>query len=430
MRIRLLPFILFCIGFSILLIGEGFLLFQSFHISSEENDLPTRSPVATPSVSSASADFSLAARSVRLQNGQVPDFYVLNGYEITPAAEGMKRIRFMAQSPDGRLFLTDMYDLSDNSKGSVYILDDWNEQTKKFGTRHVYLTNLRNPNSIAFYRDQQGVDWLYLALTDKLVRYRYAARETEPTSAPKTIATFPDYGLSYKYGGWHLTRTVASHGDKIYVSVGSSCNACEERSDEWQRASILQMNPDGTGQKVYASGLRNAVGIKWVGETLFATEMGSDHLGNDKPADKLYEIKEGVHYGWPYCYESLGHVFEDTTIAWKQKNVDCEDVPRSYAAFDAHSAPLGLEYFNKEGTDERLKDAFLVGLHGSGVVSIGNGYRIVRVNSKGFVQEVVAGFLKNETRIGRPVDILQNDANSFFFTDDFAGVLYYVGRSQ
>src|SRR6185295_17337028 len=104
-------------------------------------------------------------------------------------------------------------------------------------------------------------------------------------------------------GGWHLTRTILIGGNgKLYVSVGSSCNACEEKEEV--RASILEMDSDGQNQRPFAHGLRNAVGLRWANSSLFATNMGSDHLGTEKPADTMYRIKEDGNYGWPYCYQS------------------------------------------------------------------------------------------------------------------------------
>ncbi|HTH51682.1 MAG TPA: hypothetical protein VL501_07100, partial [Pyrinomonadaceae bacterium] len=152
-------------------------------------------------------------------------------FEIIPAAEGLKRVRFFAKAPDGRLFVTDMYNLTDNKRGVIYILDGWDPAKGKFNKITPYMSNLRNPNSVQFYRDADGQDWLYIAETDKLTRRKFTAGETEPTDThPQVLATFPDYGLSYKYGGWHLTRTVAfSPNGKLYVSIGSSCNSCEEK---------------------------------------------------------------------------------------------------------------------------------------------------------------------------------------------------------
>jgi len=242
----------------------------------------------------------LTPHPVSLSSGKSFTLNLPEGFEISVAAQGLKRVRFLAKSPDGRIFVTDMYDRTDNKKGAVYILDSFDPASKSFRSVTPYLTGLRNPNNLAFYRDPSGADWLYLPLTDRLLRYRYKAGESAPSGEPEVLATFPDYGLNYKYGGWHLTRTVVIGGNKVYVSVGSSCNACEEKEEV--RATILEMDPDGKHQRYFARGLRNAVGLYWVDGKLFATDMGADHLGDHKPADTFYEVRDGVNYGWPYCY--------------------------------------------------------------------------------------------------------------------------------
>ena len=245
----------------------------------------------------------LVPHRIGLANGKVFDLNLPQEFGISVAAQGLKRVRFMAQAPDYRIFVTDMYNLADNTKGVVYILDEFNPATETFKKVTPYLQGLRNPNTVAFYRDQNDVDWFYLALTDHLLRYKYIAGEDTPSAKPEVLATFPDYGLGYKYGGWHLTRTIAIGGNgKIYVSVGSSCNACEET--EAVRASVLEMDPDGRNQKQFARGLRNAVGLRWIKDRLYATNMGSDHLGDGKPADTMYALKGGTNYGWPHCYQS------------------------------------------------------------------------------------------------------------------------------
>ena len=238
----------------------------------------------------------LIPHSISLKNGSHFSLNLPSNYEIIPAAEGLKRVRFFAKAPDGRMFVTDMYDLSDNKKGTVYILDEWNATTGKFGKVISYMTGLKNPNSVQFYTDTNGQDWLYIAETHQLTRQKFNKGEIKPTSTAEILATFPDYGLSYKYGGWHLTRTIAVGGNgKIYVSVGSSCNACVEK--EKVRASVLEMNPDGSEQRIYATGLRNAVGLKWIGKFLFATNQGSDHLGKNKPDETFYALKRNADYG-------------------------------------------------------------------------------------------------------------------------------------
>src|ERR1043165_291004 len=244
------------------------------------------------------AALKLTPHHITLANGKSFDLNLPEGFEIAVAAQGLRRVRFMALSPDNRLFVTDMYNKTDNSRGVVYILDQFNPATHEFKKITKYLSGLRNPNSITFYTDHDGVDWFYLALTDRLVRYRYERGKDSPSGEPQVLATFPDYGLGYKYGGWHLTRTVLIGGnDKLYISVGSSCNACEEKEDV--RASILEMDPDGKNQRHFARGLRNAVGLRWIDGQLVVTNMGADHLGLNRLEDTMGVIRDGTNYWWP-----------------------------------------------------------------------------------------------------------------------------------
>jgi glucose/arabinose dehydrogenase len=372
----------------------------------------------------------LTLHKISLADGKTFELNLPEDFDITVAAEGLKRVRFMARSPDNRIFVTDMYNLTDNERGVVYILDDFDTRQGKFGKVTRYLTRLRNPNSIVFYTDRSGVSWLYLALTERLVRYRYNEGDNAPSGAPETLSTFPDYGLSYKYGGWHLTRTVTvGPNDKIYVSVGSSCNACEEK--EKIRATVLEMDADGRHQRIFASGLRNAVGIKWVDGRFFVTDMGADHLGDNKPQDTMYVIKEGLNYGWPYCYQYRSKVYADTQFnKTANRKFDCSDVPLAYAAFAAHSSPLGLEYFGSDNQSPGLQNSFLVALHGSSDHRLQRGHSIARVRQGTTAQDFVSGFLQNGKVYGRPADVLRLGPDRFLFTDDHSGVIYYVFKSE
>lgn len=376
-----------------------------------------------------SRQVKLMPHKITLADGEAFSLNVPEGFDISVAAEGLKRVRFMARSPDNRIFVTDMYNLTDNRRGVVYILDDFDERKGKFGKVTPYLTGLRNPNSVAFYTDREGNSWLYLALTDRLVRYRYLNGDDAPRGAPEVLATFPDYGLSYKYGGWHLTRTVAVGPDeKIYVSVGSSCNACEEKEEI--RATALVMDADGRHRRIYAKGLRNAVGIKWVNGKLFATNMGADHLGLNRPQDTMYQVTEGLNYGWPYCYQYRSRIYRDTQFDKSARRFNCEDVPRAHAAFPAHSSPLGLEYFESQQHSSILQNSFLVALHGSSDHKMGRGHVIVQVNESAVVRDFVSGFIQEGKLYGRPADVMQMGADRFLFTDDYAGVVYYVFRKR
>ncbi len=252
--------------------------------------------------------------------------------DIAVAATKLPRVRFFAPSPDGRVFATTMYSLADNRRGAVYVLEGFDAQTHGFTKVTPYLEHLRNPNSLAFYTDEKKQAWLYLALTDRLVRYKYSAGDSAPTGPPQLLTRFPDYGLGYKYGGWHLTRTVAIatlHGrPRVYVATGSSCNYCKEL--EAVRASVVSMDPDGGRMAIVAHGLRNAVDLRFVpgldGGAVFATNMGDDHLGDQAPEDTMFEIDAAnrqrptagaaaLNYGWPKCYFDGGKaVLDDTPL--------------------------------------------------------------------------------------------------------------------
>lgn len=367
----------------------------------------------------------LVPNNVTLKNGKSFNLNLAEGFEIIPAAEGLKRVRFFAKAPDGRIFVTDMLNLTDNKQGKVYILDGFDPDTGKFASVTPYMTNLHNPNSVQFYRDAKGQDWLYLAETHKLTRRKFTKGETKPSDDnPQTLATFPDYGLSYKYGGWHLTRTIAfGPNGKLYVSVGSSCNSCKEK--EKVRASVVEMNPDGTGQREYAKGLRNAVGIRAIGKFVFATNQGSDHLGVDKPDETFYALRRGADYGWPYCHSANGRIIADPEL---KRTGGCRKVPAPYAHFPARSSALGFDYFDDADAPEAIKGAFLVALHGSSDKAMKSGYKVALMRKGDPNRDFLTGFLDNGTVNGRPCDIMKLDANSFLLSDDHTGVVYYVRR--
>lgn len=381
----------------------------------------------------ANAQTRLIPQRVSLKNGKTFALNIPSGFEIIPAAEGLKRVRFFAKAPDGRLFVTDMYNLTDNKRGVIYILDGWDEVSGKFAKVVPYMTGLHNPNSVQFYRDSNGQDWLYIAETEKLTRRKFTSGEEKPTDTdPVTIATFPDYGLSYKYGGWHLTRTIAfSPAGKLYVSVGSSCNSCVEK--EKIRATVLEMDPDGKNSRVFARGLRNAVSIKWMNDSLWATNQGSDHLGTARPDETIYRLGPPANaggsdnpadYGWPYCHSSNGRIFADPKI---KRRSGCRNVTRPDLFFPARSSAMGFDFFD-QNSDTALRNSFLVSLHGSTNKDIGHGYKIVSVQKGRRSRDIITGFLQRGKVVGRPCDIYKLGPNSFLFTDDYAGVVYLVRR--
>ena len=194
------------------------------------------------------------------------------------------------------------------------------------------------------------------------------------------------------------------------------------------RATVLEMNPDGTARRYVARGLRNAVGLRWVGGRLYATNMGADHLGPHRPADTMYAVEAGANYGWPYCYQSGQKVLADGKYNPRGSKFNCRRVPAAYAAFDAHSSPLGLEYFDQAYGPE-LGGSFLVALHGPTKGGPPHGHRVARVRAGGgpaSVEDFITGFKRAGKINGRPCDLLRFGRGGFLLTDDHAGVVYYV----
>lgn len=187
------------------------------------------------------------------------------------------------------------------------------------------------------------------------------------------------------------------------------------------------MDPDGKNQRHFVRGLRNAVGLREVTGQLFATNMGADHLGDHIPADTMYALKDGSNYGWPYCYQSGPRRLPDKILNPRSRKMNCSEVPQAFTAFDSHSSPLGLEYFDRFNSAE-LADSFLVSLHGSTKKGLGRGYRVVRVREDGTIDDFITGFIRGVKVNGRPVDVFRVARDAFLLTDDGAGVVYYIRR--
>ncbi|MCF3110599.1 hypothetical protein LL912_17565 [Niabella sp. CC-SYL272] len=372
-------------------------------------------------------DIQRTTQSIYLKKGRSFQLKVPVGYRIDVAVQGLERPRFFSKSPDGRLFVTDMHDRSDNRKGRILILEQWDAKEKTFGKVTTFLSGLHNPNQVAFYASGEQT-YIYIAETGKLSYYKYLPGDSVPTGKPVVIATFPDYGLSYKYGGWHLTRSMAFYRNKIYVSVGSSCDACIETEDI--RATVVEMDPDGGHQRIFARGIRNAVGIKWVKDALWVTHMGRDNRGPDKPEELFHTVTDNGFYGWPYYYQYRKTIIADTQFLKSKRSSFVRKPPVAPYAFKAHSAPLGFEYV-ADFEDPLLNNTFLVALHGSTSVWRQRGNAIVQLTADGGYREVISGFLQGKTenvRYGRPCDIIQWNQHSFFISDDKNGVIYFFGK--
>ena len=322
-------------------------------------------------------------------------------------ADNVPGARVMAIDGRGNMWV------SQRNEGTVSLVTI---EDGKVTSQNAVLRGLNNPHGLAF--DPQDPFLLYIAEEDKISLLR-----TYSEAPLEKIIDLPN-------GGRHTTRTLMfGSDDRLYVSIGSSCDVCHEEDE--RLATIYSMQKDGSDFKQFAKGLRNAVFMATnpVDGKIWATEMGRDGLGDDIPPDEINIIEEGKNYGWPICY---GKNIHDTQF---DKNTyirnPCQEPfeTPSYIDLQAHSAPLGLAFVPEEGWPEELWYNLLVAYHGSWNRTEPTGYKISRIkldvrgNYLG-EEDFISGWLTKEGALGRPVDILIQPGGIMYISDDKAGVVY------
>lgn len=341
------------------------------------------------------------------------------GFSISIYAKGLIDPRVLAYDPAGNIIV------SVPSEGKVLALKD--ENGDGFAEKHIVVAEgLKSPHGLAT-RCINDVCTMYIAETDQVARYDFDTYNIKAINKKKII--------DLPGGGNHFSRTLMfmpyPDHDRLLVSVGSSCNVCNEHDD--RRAKILSANFDGSDLKTFASGLRNSVfmAIHPVNGKIWATEMGRDLLGDDTPPDEINLIEEGKNYGWPICYGKNIHDTEfDKNTYIRNPCMAPFEVP-SYIDIPAHSAPLGLAFFPEEGWPEEYWYNLLVAYHGSWNRSEPTGYKIVRykLDAQGNylgAEDFISGWLTKEGALGRPVDILIQPGGTIYVSDDKAGAVYKV----
>jgi glucose/arabinose dehydrogenase len=232
-------------------------------------------------------------------------------------------------------------------------------------------------------------------------------------------------------GGSHWTRTVRVGPDGwIYVSIGSSCNVCIE--DDPRRAAIVRYRADGSGEEVFASGLRNSVGFDWRPgtEDLYATDNGRDLLGDDFPPCELNRVVEGGFYGWPFAN---GDRVPDPRYGKGEEARIAASIPPAHG-FAAHTAPLGITFYDHGAFPERYRGAAFVALHGSWNRASKIGYEVVALffDAEGSVREesFASGFEVDGKVYGRPVDAAVGPDGALYVSDDFTGSIYRIAYGE
>lgn len=366
-------------------------------------------PYATKSVSNRSSISDWP-------KGQMP--VAPEGFTVSKFASGLNGPRNTYMAPNNDVFVCESYG------NRITILRD-QDKNGSFETREIFLDDLNQPYGMLVLKD-----YFYVANTDGVYRYPYAHGTLKINSKPLKILDLPAKGYNH-----HWTRNLLANADgsKIYVTVGSSSNVAENGMEaETRRACILEINPDGTGERIFASGLRNPVGMDWnpANGELWTAVNERDGLGDELVPDYVTSVKKGGFYGWPYSY--FGNIpdprmkGQGTDLASK---AIVPDVP-----VGSHTASLGLAFYNKDAFPEKYKNGIFVGQHGSWNRSEISGYKVVFIpfqngRPSGKPEDFLTGFIANAEKAavyGRPVGVTVMNDGSLLVNDDVSNVVWRV----
>jgi glucose/arabinose dehydrogenase len=330
------------------------------------------------------------------------------GFGIAVFAQGLNDPRMMTVGPDGTLYV------AERGANRIIRLPDRDGDGMADGIE-VVADDLRAPSSLAFYQDGS----LYVGETTRVLRLSEAGEQGVFQKSEVIVEGLPE--------GGHNTRTVlfSPDGSTLFVSVGSSCNVCTE--EDPRRAAIVRYNPDGSQESIYASGLRNAVGITFRtgSDELWATNNGRDMLGDDLPPDTIQVVGEGDDFGWPRCHS--GRIADPQYGAANA----CAGVKPPDVELQAHSAPLGLAFYMGTQFPQAYRGDLFVAYHGSWNRSQPTGYKVVRIpieNAQaGAVEDFATGWLGADgSAWGRPVDVVTGLDGSLYVSDDAGGKVYRI----
>lgn len=290
--------------------------------------------------------------------------------------------------------------------------------------RAVVASGLTGVHGIAF----RGTDF-YLATPKSVYRGTVAGDGQLSTPTP-ILQDLPD-------GGQHPNRTLGfGPDDRLYISVGSSCDACDETNEE--HATLLSAQPDGSSREVFARGLRNTIGFAWHPTTtvLWGMDHGSDWRGADLPPEELNRIEAGNDYGWPYCFgqRQVDPIIQDPPDTTKAEY--CAGTTPATLETQAHHAPIGLVFYTASAFPADYRNDAFVAMRGSWNRIPATGYQIARIDFDASGQPrrfepFVDGFLSadGQSTFARPAGIAVDERGALLFTDDSNGVIYRVSHA-
>lgn len=357
----------------------------------------------------------------------IPNQPILNvppGFKVNIFAENLDNPRWLALTPQGDVLVTE------TRQNRIRLLRDTNQDgvADEIKTFADSKNGLNIPFGMAF-----SPGYFFLGNTDEVRRYSYSNQQ-QLTGTGEKIAELPGGGYNQ-----HWTRNVVVSPDnqKLYVSIGSKTNVSEENPP---RASVQVMNLDGSNQQTVASGLRNPVGLDFQPETneLYTTVNERDGLGDDLVPDYFTRIRPGEFYGWPYSYFTPNNL--DPRHVQNAASTRPDLVKKTLKPdilFQAHSAALGLQFYDGNTFPEHYKNGAFVAFRGSWNRNAGTGYKLVFIpfnqgRPQGYYEDFLTGFLVNPAipeTWGRPVGLLILPDGSLIFTEESNGRIYRVQYS-
>ena len=354
-----------------------------------------------------------------LDSGSLDEIHLPPGFKINVFAEnlgsspvsypGPNNAPRMMMPKDGVLFV------SVTKQGKVVAIFD-HDGNNKADEKLVFIENLNNPHGLGYHDG-----WFYIAEENRVIRVKDNNNDffADMDTLEVLIDDIPT--------GGHFTRTIKIHNNSLYLSIGSSCNVCTEQDE--RRAAISRCDLDGTDCKIFARGLRNAVGFVFhpVTGEMYATDNGRDWLGDDLPPDEINLVHEGKNYGWPVCYGRNIHDTDfDKNTYIRNPCMEPFEIP-SLVDLQAHSAPLGLAFYFGDSFPEEYRGSLFVAYHGSWNRKEPTGYKIVNIDMNDLsVKDFATGWLQDNSVLGRPVDVIVADDGSLFVSDDNAGKIYRI----
>jgi glucose/arabinose dehydrogenase len=348
----------------------------------------------------------------------------LPGYSVELYADGLENPRLMRTAPNGDIFV------AESRPGRVKVVRG-RDAAGRAQTIEMFATGLTRPFGIAFYPPGANPTHIYVGNTDSIVRFPYQVGDLKARGAAETIAGVPTSAPPGR-GHWSRDIVFSRDGKKMYVSVGSLTNVDDDEMNpgEKDRATVLEFNPDGSGRRVYASGIRNAVGLAVHPQTgqIWVSVNERDALGDNLVPDYISHIEDGGFYGWPWFYIG-GH--QDPRHAGKHPELKSK-VKVPDVLLQPHSASLEMLFYAGTQFAPEHRSSIFAAEHGSWNKLQRTGYKVIRVPLRngvptGEYEDFVTGFVVDYGQVwGRPVGVTLAPDGSLLVSDDGSNAIWRV----